>query len=158
MSDKGSFSKAWKKLLGRGDDGRVPSPAEKGARPATPQRKAGIERRRLPRVRALSTLYGYAVELEAKVEVREVSVGGFSAESPVEFVAGSVYTFLFSIADGTETMVRCECRHTRASQAGGTPRYIAGFQFLPNQEDSLRIIVDLYQRLRARQPELRDEL
>ena len=101
----------------------------------------------------LSALEGYGVELDAKVTVREVSLGGFSVESPVAFSVGSEQTFLFSTPDSRETMVRCVCRHTRATGTTGTTLCVAGFEFLPNQDANLQIIVNLYDRLRRRRPE-----
>ena len=125
----------------------APVPPATETEPA-PRAKTGIERRRLPRVRVHSVLSGYGVETNAKVEVREISLGGFSVESPFEFAPGSEHTFLFATADDRETMVRCECRHSKTTEISGASTCIAGFQFHPNQEESLRIIVELYQRLR----------
>ena len=138
MSDDRTFSRMWKNLTGR-KASQVPSPE-------------GIERRRMPRVRVLSALHGYEVDIETNVIVRDVSLGGFALESPIAFKVGSEHTFLFSTVDGRETMVRCECRHARTSTTGGgAPNCVAGFQFLPGQQDSLQIIVEVYQRLRERQ-------
>lgn len=132
------ISRIWKNLTGTG-----------GAQP-----KGGVERRRVPRVRVLSALQSYGVDIETSVSVRDVSPGGFGVESPIAFTLGSEHTFLFATADGREAMVRCQCRHVRQSQSGaGTDKFVAGFEFLPGQQDSLEIIVEVYQRLRGNQSE-----
>jgi hypothetical protein len=47
-------------------------------------------------------------------------------------------------------MVRCACRHSRTLEGARGVACVAGFQFLPDQEASLKIIVDLYEHLRRR--------
>ena len=148
--DDKKFSRVWKDLVGRKEF--QPSSEESGEKPGASPR-GGVERRKMPRVRVLSALQGYGVDVESNVVVRDVSLGGFAVESPIPFRIGDEHTFLFSTADGRETIVRCECKHARASQAGGTQTCIAGFQFLPGQQDSLQIIIEVYQRLRERQRE-----
>jgi len=145
MSEERTFARIWRSLIGKRAVAVPPKPAA-----STP--KSGIERRRLPRVRVLSTLHGYEVELDAKVAVQEISTGGFSAESPVEFKPGTEHTFLFSRDDGEETMVRCECRHIRPASRPGSTGYVAGFRFLLNQDENLKILIDLYRRLRQKYP------
>ena len=141
------FTRLWSSLTGQATPAKdaAPGPASQPDRTRT-----GVERRRFPRARVLSTLQGYDVDADASVNVLEISLGGFSVESPVMFEVGSEQTFLFSTAEGAETMVRCVCRHTRDTQASG-PRCVAGFEFLPGQEASLEIIVQVYERLRRRQ-------
>ncbi len=101
-------------------------------------------------MRVLSALEAYGVDVNVKVVVREVSPGGFSVASPVPFAVGEEQTLLFSAADGSETMVRCTCRHSRTLESGGAMTCVAGFQFLPGQDASLKIIIDLYAQLRRR--------
>jgi hypothetical protein len=142
------FTRLWNGLTGRqvhASGSPSGSPARQGAQ------RSGAERRRHTRVRVLSALDGYEVELDTKVSIEEISVGGFSAESPLVFAVGSAQTFLFSTGAGIETMVQCVCRHVKLMDGTGGVKCVAGFEFLPNQEDSLQVIVDLHQRLRQRQ-------
>jgi len=130
------------------------SPAPRTPTPAHTRSPSPIERRRLPRIAVLSALDGYGVDLDLKVTVLEISLGGFSVESPEPFVVGSEHAFLFSAADGRETMVRCQCRHVKMSGGLGKPTYIAGFEFLPQPAENLELIADTVARLqrhRARQ-------
>jgi hypothetical protein len=69
-------------------------------------------------------------------------------------VVGSEHSFLFSTADGRETMARCQCRHVRMAGGLSTPICIAGFEFLPQPAENLELIADTFARLqrhRARQ-------
>src|SRR5262245_42096021 len=95
------FNRLWRSLGGRGEPSAPEQPKPVRSRPAA--ERPGPERRKLARIRVLSALQGYGVELDTKVIVREVSPGGFSVESPLAFAVGMDYTFLFSTADGTET-------------------------------------------------------
>ena len=111
-----------------------------------------MERRKLPRVRVLSALHGYGVEVEAAVNVRDVSLGGFACESHIVFTTGTEHTFLFTTSDGRETMVRCQCRHARSTKmADGSATCVAGFLFLPDQEANLQVLIEVYRKLQDRQ-------
>lgn len=100
------------------------------------------ERRRFPRFKVTSMIHGHWVELDLPVTIRDVSLGGFSVESPIAFPVGSDQTFLFSAADGRQTQAWCRCRHARATRVNGAPMCVAGFEFLPQPEEQLRIIID----------------
>ena len=141
------FTRLWNSLTGNA----TPADSPRAGASSQPEQKirTGAERRRFPRARVLSALAGYDVGAEASVNIVEISLGGFSVESAVMFEVGSEHTFLFSTAEGAETMVRCVCRHARGVEVSG-PRCIAGFEFLPGQESSLQIIVQVYERLRRR--------
>src|SRR5688572_21084135 len=114
----------WKGVTGRtrqADAGPADSPAQ------TRTQRALGERRRHPRVRVLSALEGYEVQLDAKVNIEEISAGGFSARSPLVFAVGSAQTFLFSTGAGIETMVQCVCRHATLVEGTGGVKCVAGF-------------------------------
>jgi len=114
-------------------------------RPKRPRLPA--ERRNDPRVKAMSLLHGYWVELDMPVRVIDISLGGFAVESPIPFPIGSEQTFLFSTGDGGETLVRCECRNSRTTEVAGKTACIVGFKFLPQPEEDLQILADTVQRL-----------
>lgn len=113
---------------------------------------APAERRQYPRVKVMSLLHGYWVELDVPVTVVEVSVGGFSVESSIPFPAGFDATFLFSASDGRESLVRCCCRHSRMGESHGSQVCIAGFEFLPQPEENLSIIEDTVRQLGVKFP------
>jgi hypothetical protein len=136
----------------RGSEGGVPNerpqrpPAPAAAQP-TPSAH-GPEQRRFPRVRVVSSLYGYSVELDLSVTIRDVSLGGFAIESPIPFPVGAEQTFLITTSDSQETLVRCVCRHARkTTSAQGAAACIAGFEFLPQADDNLKLIADTVSRL-----------
>ena len=142
-----AFSRFWNSLTGKA----TPAENQQAGSSAKPEQKkpTGKERRRLQRVNVLSALTGYDVDAEASVSIMEISRGGFSLEGRVTFVVGSEHTFLFSAGDA-ETMVRCVCRHARPARVKGESGCIAGFEFLPGQESSLELIIEVFERLRRR--------
>ena len=113
---------------------------------------APAERRNFPRVKVMSMLHGYWVELDMPVTIREVSLGGFSVESAIPFPVGFDHTFLFSAADGRETLIRACCRHARMEETGRGTICVAGFEFLPQPEEHLRIVVDAVRQLGGKYP------
>ena len=141
-----ALTRFWNSLTGQATPAENQGPAAR-VQPE-PAARTGAERRRFPRVRVLSALAGYDVDGEASVNIVEISIGGFSLESGVMFVVGSEQTFLFSTGEGAETMVRCVCRHARPARVKGEAGCIAGFEFLPGQESSLKVVVEVYERLR----------
>lgn len=129
------------------------------ATPATEREQGpparGHEQRRFPRIRVTSSLHGYSVDLDVSITIRDVSQGGFSLEGPVPYQVGAEQTFLFTSGDGVETLVRCQCRHSRmTTSAAGVALYVAGFEFLPQPEDNLKLIVETIERLMKIRPDL----
>lgn len=113
---------------------------------AVSQSPRPAERRRSPRVKAVSLLHGYWVELDMPVRVLDISLGGFAVESRIPFPTGSEQTFLFSTGDGRETLVRCECRNVRTTELDGETISVAGFQFLPQPEENLTVVAETIRR------------
>ena len=109
------------------------------------------ERRRFPRVKIMSRLRGYWVELDVTVTVRDASLGGFSVLSPSPFPVGSEQSFLFSTADGRETLAFVQCRHCTPLASGGGVAYVAGFEFLPQPADNLALVVETLQAITSRE-------
>jgi hypothetical protein len=117
-------------------------------------RKPAHEQRRHPRIRIGSSLYGYGVEGDVSVTIRDVSQGGFALESPVPFAVGAEQTFLFTSADGQETLVRCQCRHARmTTSAAGAAVCVAGFEFLPQPEENLKVVLETIRRFTRPKPD-----
>lgn len=113
---------------------------------AVRQSPAPAERRRAPRVKAVSLLHGYWIELDMPVRVLDISLGGFAVESPIPFPTGSEQTFLFSTGDGRETLVRCQCRNVRTTEVDGATISVAGFEFLPQPEENLQVVAETVRR------------
>ena len=139
-----------RRSLGSAPAPTAPAPAKSPSPPSRNLSPAPVNRRRMPRLRVMSTLYGYGVELDLKVTIREVSLGGFSVESPIPFPIGAEQTFLVTTADGRETMVRCKCRHSHTTDSQGATVCVAGFEFLPQPAENLRIIAETIERLQAK--------
>lgn len=88
------------------------------------------DRRRAPRVDTEGRVRGRITTLDAQVRIREISLGGLSLESDVEFPVGAVHEFELVLGDGATVEVSAEARYCRPAGAEGDGRYVAGFQFV----------------------------
>jgi hypothetical protein len=89
-------------------------------------------RRRHPRVEVLGEIEGRRVPLDISITMRDLSQGGFSAESSTPFPPGTSHHFRFTApAHGSEVSVEAtavHCRLASASPDGGVT-YVTGFEF-----------------------------
>ena len=77
------------------------------------------DRRNAPRVQAVQTLHGHIVTINAPMRVRELSLGGFSIESPFDFGVDTELDFQLSLREGEVFRVRGRvsyCRHREGSE------------------------------------------
>ena len=90
------------------------------------------ERRRSPRIEILGRLLGFLTSLNVPIKVHEMSLGGMSIETPVDFPAGADEHFQLTLGDGSTVVLRARARHSRRVEetADGQPHYIAGFEFI----------------------------
>jgi len=127
---------------GRMATNAAPRPERTSASPA--------ERRRFPRVKVMSRLRGYWVDLDLNVTIRDVSVGGFSVLSPMPFSIGAEQSFLLSTIDGRETLTFATCRHCTRTADTGPAMYFAGLQFLPQPADNLTLVIETLRAIESR--------
>ena len=90
----------------------------------------GTERRAFPRLDVLDDLHGHLVPFGMPVTIREVSVGGFSAETVVPFRASSRHTVRFTTDDGQEIVIEADVVHCQPVPGSGGRRYVTGFTFV----------------------------
>lgn len=91
----------------------------------------GSERRRFPRYEALGRVLGVLVAADLPVRIRDVGLGGFSAETVEPLSAGEVHRVRFLSEDDWSGELVARSLHCRPSVAAdGTPRYVTGFEFL----------------------------
>lgn len=90
------------------------------------------DRRRYPRRESRGLLVGHVLPTEAPLVVRDLSLGGFAAESAAPFTPGASYGFRLSATDGPQLELRAAAVHCRLSEVAsdGRPVYITGFEFL----------------------------
>lgn len=69
--------------------------------------------------------------LDVPLTVRDLSQGGFSAESAVPFPPGTSHQFRFTTAQAQEVLLSATVVHCRLAAAGsdGQFTYITGFEF-----------------------------
>jgi len=85
--------------------------------------------------------HGQPVRLRVPLVVREVSLDGFSIESPVPFPTGIEETFNLGTGGGTEIPVTARCVHTTCV-ASAPPRYVSGFLAVAQSVQALRQVVE----------------
>jgi len=88
------------------------------------------DRRTAPRVETHDRVRGRILTLDAEIRIREISLGGLSLESAVEFPVGAVHQFELVLGDGATVAVSAEARYCRPASPGHGQRFIAGFQFV----------------------------
>jgi hypothetical protein len=103
---------------------------------------AFADRRRSPRVGLVTDQHGPLVSVDVIVVVREASSGGFSVESQLPFPVGSQHAFRFQNQSGQAATVRAVCRHCMRINRSDTSSYIAGFEFVAQPAENLRLIIE----------------
>jgi hypothetical protein len=111
---------------------------------AEPAAESGtVERRQHLRVKLTARIAGRPLGVDQSFVVEEASVGGFSIKSPTPFVPDSDYRFRMSNESGQSTIVEALCRYCNPIPTegdAGSPSYLVGFQFLPQDTKRLRLI------------------
>jgi hypothetical protein len=100
------------------------------------------ERRRSPRVQIFGKLHGQLVALEVPITVTEISLGGLTMESPIEFPDGVVHEFALTLGDGSQVSVKGRVLHSR--RIGGSseqPRYVVGVQFIDDEAAEIDTVI-----------------
>jgi hypothetical protein len=104
--------------------------------PDQPVETEVAERREFPRIRLFGDLHGRPVPLQVTLVLQDISVGGFSVESPIDFRPGVQFWFEL-IGSGSSAMLRATCLHcVRANPFYGDV-FFAGFQFTRSEERDL---------------------
>jgi hypothetical protein len=92
------------------------------------------DRRRSPRVETRGPVRGRVLSGDIDVEVREISLGGMSIETPARLEVGAVLTFVLRLGDGSETEISGRVVYCRPLDAAAGSRYVSGVQFAGNDE------------------------
>lgn len=89
------------------------------------------------RLQILGQLYGHIVALDMPLVVQDLSAGGFAVESQISFFPGASHQFRFTTAAGTPIVVNAQAIHCHPIVGpDGEPRFLAGFEFLKDPDDS----------------------
>lgn len=104
---------------------------------------SSLERRKHPRFLAAGRLAGYLLEHDLPVRVRDIGLGGFSIETMTPLEPGAAHSVRFiSRDDWTATLpaLVANCRPSCADD--GSPRFVSGFAFLPDDAPDTRRTVE----------------
>jgi hypothetical protein len=90
------------------------------------------DRRRYRRVQVRGLLRGQVVTMATAMDVQDLSLGGFSAETAMPFFQGRLYEFEFTPPAGAPVVLSAHVAYCRRiSEVDAAPRYHSGFQFTP---------------------------
>ncbi|HEX5071454.1 MAG TPA: PilZ domain-containing protein [Vicinamibacterales bacterium] len=92
------------------------------------------DRRRSARVEVLGRIQGQVVSLDVPIQVREISLGGMSVETPRPFPVGSVNVFMLTLGDGAGIDVAGRIVYSRPSADANRKFFVSGIQFI-DQDD-----------------------
>lgn len=97
-----------------------------------PKPQPSRSRRRFPRLEVLGLVEGRLLPIDVPLKLRDLSQGGFSAESSVPFPPGTHHHFLFTTLDQNEVALDATVVHCRlaSAQTDGHYTYVSGFEFL----------------------------
>jgi Tfp pilus assembly protein PilZ len=100
------------------------------------------DRRRSARVEVLGRIQGQVVSLDVPVQVREISLGGMSVETPQAFPVGSVNVFMLTLGDGSGIDVAGRIVYSRPSADANRQFFVSGVQFIDRDDSSPATPVD----------------
>jgi hypothetical protein len=103
-------------------------------------------RRRFPRLEVLGLVEGKRVPLDVPLTIRDLSQGGFSAESSVPFPPGTQHHFRFTTTNQNEVSLDATSVHCRLASVDrdGHYTYITGFEFVSDEttDKSIAMLID----------------
>lgn len=110
----------------------------------------GAERRRTPRLQVDGLLAGFLTTFKARIDVRDLSFGGFAAETEAVLERGQTYDITFLPPIGENVLLKARvvyCR--RLSEPNEPTRFFGGFEFLHTNAVSRPAITRLMNRVAA---------
>jgi hypothetical protein len=110
-------------------------------RPAA-RRHAVKDQRRSPRLEVLGQLDGHVVSLDHQVRMRDLSLGGFAAESEKPFRPGSIHRFRITTNTGAATELWVRAAYCRHQGTGEPARFLTGFEFMRAEKPGVRGAID----------------
>ena len=85
------------------------------------------DRRRAPRLQVLDRIHGSLVSLSLPLALGDISPGGFSVESEVQFPLGARHLFRFTTVAGVEVVIEGAVAYSRRRNDS---TFITGFRFV----------------------------
>lgn len=106
-----------------------------------------FERRHSPRLQILEDLHGRIVPLGLDITIRDISMGGFSVESPVQFPVGAVHRFRFNLDNERLLTVVARVVHSRPIVTDRGPAHRTGLQFITSTAEFRQAVEVLLDRM-----------
>ena len=104
------------------------------------------DRRRSPRVQIFGKLHGQLVAVDVPITVTEISLGGLSLETPIEFPVGIVHEFSLTLGDGSLVTVRGRVAHCRRIlMQDDSQNYAVGVQFIDDEAAEIDAVISSIQ-------------
>jgi hypothetical protein len=93
-----------------------------------------IERRRSPRVEILDRIHGHVTALDVDLNVRDMSLGGMSLQTPFAFPEGAIHEFKLTLGDGSPVILKGRVVRTREQEApDGSKVFVLGVEFVEDE-------------------------
>jgi hypothetical protein len=82
----------------------------------------------------MGRLHGRIASLDVDVVVREISLGGLSMETPIQFADGAIHEFRLTLGDDSAVLLRGQVVHCHPMErADGSIAYVSGVRFLDDE-------------------------
>lgn len=111
-------------------------------------------RRRYPRLDVLGRIEGQVLALDARLHLRDLSLGGFSVDSNRPFAPCQQYAFRFTTAGRVVVELDAISVHCRIGSVGSDSRltYVAGFEWTdaPENQEKIASLVEVLAPVLAR--------
>ena len=119
----------------------------KNARPRrrTSDPVAHIDRRQQPRIEILGRLAGEILPQASPVEVRDVSLGGFSVVTQSALEPGTIHDFRLTLNNWSSVELRARVVHCRQGSDTAGPHFVSGLEFvtpLPSDPSPATDLID----------------
>jgi hypothetical protein len=110
----------------------------------------GADRRRTPRLQVEGLLAGFLVAEKARMDIRDLSFGGFAAEAEVELTKGETYDVTFLPPIGENVVLKARVAYCRRLSSPDQPiRFFGGFEFHHTDAGSRPAVNRLMNRVAA---------
>ena len=129
----------------------------------SPALAPALQRRRSPRLQLLGEVHGQLVGVSVPIVVRDISDGGFSIVTTLEFPGDAVHRFQLMLDgdEGSAIVVQARVVHGRLMTGDLEVLYVTGFAFTPEQphtsQAAIRTLVENARIIADRRPEPRKE-
>jgi len=108
------------------------------------------DRRRYPRVRLMQPLHHHTVAIDPPFVLRDVNLGGFCIETPLDFPVGAAHEFGFVVLEGRPVILSATAKYCfRIGGPGRDPSYVVGFEFVSTTEYHRTAIAAVVQAAKA---------